>query len=89
MATEGGSAGSAAAARMAQLATAGDALSSFVLYDSQDAEAAELSRLLDDSSVPHRYFYQPYSSEDAAADVSTAAWRQQVRPRTRELRARS
>ena len=68
----------AAASRLQQLSTAGDALSGFVAYDPSDGEAAELSRLLDDSSVPHRYFYQPYASEDTTPDPAAAPWRQQV-----------
>ena len=78
------------AARLQQLSVAGDVMTGFVAYDPSEGEACELSRLLDDSSVPHRYFYQPYASEDAAgeAGAASAPWRQQVRARCARLRGR-
>src|SRR4051812_24899116 len=55
-----------------QLGAAAEAIASVVAFDSADAEASDLSRLLDDSSQPHRYYY------GAGADVelgASTAWK--------------
>ena len=43
------------------------------LEESYDADAAELSRVLDDSSQLHRYTYMPYAEE--AVRGTSAAWK--------------
>ena len=53
-------------------------LTSCMSADPRDAQEAELSRLLDDASARHQYYYQPYTSGDQAGAAS-APWRHQVR----------
>ena len=57
-----------------RLASAGESLTNFLDYDTRDAEATELGNLLDDSSTPHRYYYQPHIDEDMQG-ASAATWR--------------
>ena len=52
-------------------------LSHLMALDPRDAQETELSRLLDDSSTRHPYYYQPYVSADQKGAAS-APWRHQV-----------
>ena len=70
--------------RAQQLSVAGGLLSQSLERDVTDAAAAELSRSLDDSSVPHRYYYQPYTDEDVRGPA--AVWKVRSHGRTPRLR---